>query len=220
MPFSSSKSNTRLPSNIPLRSIPRSSASRSHDTHDTEETTSFLQPGGAGARAGSSHTGFRVDRPGSDSDADDTDSWVETGDIGDQFDDEDPLRARLNDTLDESVLAGLKSRHHPAKKDKKHVRIDDHATFHDHHGSHSHIGVVDKEAIVIPEVITRRPSRAQRLLSAIMPSSSRGFTGKPLMYVPNAYSVVVSVVPPHTDVVICQLLHEYFRIIRRVSLRL
>lgn len=224
MPSSSSKSNTRLPSNIPLRDIPRSSASRSHDTHDTEETTSFLQPGGAGARAGSSHTGFRVDRPGSDSDADDTDSWVETGDIGDQFDDQDPLRARLNDTLDESVLAGLKSRHHshPVKKDKKHVRIDDHATFHDHHGSHSHTGLVDKEAIIIPEVFTRRPSRAQRLLSSIMPSSSRGFTGKPLMYVLSRTHTLLSC---HAwdrilIVVICQLLYECLRIIRRVSLRL
>lgn len=221
MPFSSSKSNTRTPPNIPLRSIPLSSASRSHDTHDTEETTSFLQPGRAGARPGSSHTGFRVDRPGSESDADDTDSWVETGDIGDQFDDQDPLRARLNDTLDESVLAGLKSRHpHTHKKEKKHVRIDDNATYHDHHGSHSHTGVVDKEAIVIPEVITRRRSRGQRLLSSIMPSSSRGFTGKPLMYVSAEYSVVVPVVTLYTDVMTCQLLYEYLRIIRRFSLRL
>lgn len=192
MPFSSSKSNARLPSNIPLRTIPHASAStsRSHDTHDdTEETTSFLQAGagtGVGARAGSSHTGYRVDTPGSDS-GDDTDSWVETGDIGDQIDAQDPLRARLNDTLDESVLAGLKPRHvhhhQIPKKEKKHVRIHDQATFHDHHGVHSHSGVVDKEAIEIPEVISVRPSRAQRLLSSIMPSSSRGFTGKPLMYV-------------------------------------
>lgn len=197
MPFSSSKSNTRLPSNIPLRTIPNPSvsASRSHDPHDdTEETTSFLPAGagageGVGARAGSSHIGYRVDTPGSDS-GDDTDSWVETGDIGDQFDAEDPLRARLNDTLDESVLAGLKPRHahhhhhQSSKKEKKHVRIHDQATFHDHHGVHSHTGAIDKEAIEIPEPISLRPSKAQRLLSSIMPSSSRGFTGKPLMYVP------------------------------------
>lgn len=197
MPFSSSRSNTRLPSNIPLRAIAHASAStsRSHDTHDTEETTSFLQAGagagvgaGAGARAGSSHTGYRVDKPGSESE-DDTDSWVETGDIGDQIDAEDPLRARLNDTLDESVLAGLKPRHvhshhHSPNQQRKHVRIHSQATFHDHHGASSHTGVVDKEAIEIPEVISLRPSRAQRLLSSIMPGSSKGFTGKPLMYVP------------------------------------
>lgn len=193
MPFSSSKSNTRLPSNIPLRTIPHASAStsRSHETHDTEEATSFLQPGagagaGVGARAGSSHTGYRIDKPGSDSE-DDTDSWVETGDIGDQFDAEDPLRARLNDTLDESVLAGLKPRHahhQSSKKEKKHVRIHDQATYHSHHGSHVHTGVVDKEAIEIPEVISIRPSKAQRLISSIMPGSGKGFTGKPLMYVP------------------------------------
>lgn len=194
MPFSSSKSNPRDPSNIPLQTYPHSSAARSHHTHDTEETTSFLQPG-AGARAGSSsHTGYRVDRPGSDSE-DDSDSWIETGDIGDQIDAQDPLRARLNDTLDDSVLAGLKPRHvhshHAPKKDKKHVRIDDHATFHEHYSTHRHTGVVDKEAIEVPEVLTRRPTRAQRLLYSIMPSSSRGFTGKPLMYVLNVYSAVL-----------------------------
>ncbi|CAN8103639.1 unnamed protein product [Discula destructiva] len=188
MPFSSSKSNTRLPSNIPLGTIPHSAASPSHDTHDAEETTSFLQAGAGarvGARAGSSHTGFRVDRPGSDSE-DDTDSWVETGDIGDQIDAQDPLRARLNDTLDDSVLAGLKARHphpqHLTKKSKKHVRIDDHPTFHDHHGARSHTGAVDKEAIDIPDVVSRRPTRAQRLLYSIMPFASKGFTGKPLIY--------------------------------------
>lgn len=209
MPFSSSKSNTRLPSNIPLRTIPYASAStsRSHETHDTEEATSFLQAGaGAGAGVGraraaaaataagsSSHTGYHVDKPGSDSGDDDTDSWVETGDIGDQFDAEDPLRARLNDTLDESVLAGLKPRHvhhhQSSKKDKKHVRIHDHATYHSPHGSHVHTGVVDKEAIEIPEVISIRPSKAQRLISSIMPGSSKGFTGKPLMYVPIGLSL-------------------------------
>lgn len=182
MPFSSSKSNSRLPSNIPLRTLQDSSASRSHDTHDTEESTSFLRPG---ARAGASHQGYRVDKPGSDSE-EDTDSWVETGDIGEQIDAEDPLRARLNDTLDESVLAGLKPRHPHHPKEKKRVRIDDEATYHDEDGSHQHHlhhGVVDKEAIEIPEVIPPKPTKAVRLLTAIMPGFSKGFTGKPLMYV-------------------------------------
>lgn len=181
MPFSSSKSNSRLPSNIPLRTLPDSSASRSHDTHDTEESTSFLR---SGARAGASHQGYRIDKPGSDSEEEeDTDSWVETGDIGEQIDAEDPLRARLNDTLDESALVGLKPRHahHHHSKEKKHVRIDDEATYHDHDGFHGHSGVVDKEAIEIPEVISFQPSKAQRLFAAIMPGLSKGFTGKPLM---------------------------------------
>lgn len=181
MPFSSSKSNSRLPSNIPLRTLPDSSGSRLHDTHNTEESTSFLRAGAAG----SSHQGYRVDKPGSDSD-DDTDSWVETGDIGDQIDAEDPLRARLNDTLDESVLAGLKPRHvhhgSGSKREKKHVRIHDDATYHDG-PHHRHPGAVNKEAIEIPEVISLKPSRASRIYAAIMPGSSKGFTGKPLMYV-------------------------------------
>lgn len=184
MPFSSSKSNSRLPSNIPLRTLQdtsSSSASRSHDTsHDTEESTSFLRPG---ARPGASHQGYRVDKPGSDSE-EDTDSWVETGDIGEQIDAEDPLRARLNDTLDESALAGLKPRHaHHHSKEKKHVRIDDEATYHAPDSTHGHPGVVDKEAIEIPEVISLKQSKAQRLFAAIMPGASRGLTGKPLMYV-------------------------------------
>lgn len=198
MPFSSSKSNTRLPSNIPLRTLhDASSAAQSHhDTHDNEESTSFLRPG---ARAGASHQGYRIDKPGSSDSEDDTDSWVETGDIGDQIDAEDPLRAMLNDTLDESALAGLKPRHahhHAAsasasgnahasgsKREKKRVRIHGEATYHDHDGAHVHSGVVDKEAIEIPEVISHKPSTAQRLFAAIMPGFSKGFTGKPLMYV-------------------------------------
>lgn len=208
MPFSSSKSNSQQPPNIPLRTLPDASSSRSHhETHDTEEATSFLRAGaGAGAGAGASYQGYRVDKPGSDDsdgdddDGQDTDSWVETGDIGDQVDAEDPLRARLNETLDESALAGLKPRHahhhhntlasgsgsgQHSKREKKHVRIHDEATYHDydHHGSYTHTGVLDKEAIEIPELISLKPSTAQRIFAAIMPGSSRGFTGKPLMYV-------------------------------------
>lgn len=177
MPFSSSKSNSRLPSNIPLRTFPESSTARSRDN---EESTSFLA---------SSHSGHRVDKPGSDSD--DTESWVSTGDIGDQIDAEDPLRARLNDTLDESALAGLKHlpRHHhhhhdssgsgAGKKEKKHVRIQEDDAHRNGERAYGHSGAIDKEAIEIPEIITLKPSRAQRLLSAIMPG--KGFTGKPLM---------------------------------------
>lgn len=180
MPLSTSKSNSRLPSNIPLRSLPESSTSRSRDT---QESTSFL---------GASHSGYRVDKPGSDSD--DTESWVSTGDIGDQIDAEDPLRAKINDTLDEPTLAGLKhlSRHQQHnnlsgnrtnKKERKHVRIHEDATSHDANRSYRHSGVVNKEAIEIPDVISLKPSRAQRLLFAIMPGLNKGFTGKALMYV-------------------------------------
>lgn len=190
MPLSSSKSNSRLPSNIPLRTLPDSSSgSRSHDRHSTEESTSFLRAGQGGAGAGSSSfSGYRVDRPASDSE-DDSDSWVETGDIGDQIDAEDPLRQRLNDTLDEPALAGLKPRHKhhaPAsgfgsRREKKHVRIHDDATYYDQDGSHQLTTVLSKEAIEIPDVVSLPPSKASRFIAAIMPGSSRGFTGKPLM---------------------------------------
>lgn len=174
MPFSTSRTNTRPSSNIPLRTLAESS-SGSASRHNQDESTSFL---------GAHHSGHRVDKPGSDSD-DDTESWVSTGDIGEQIDAEDPLRARLNDTLDESALAGLKHlpRNHP-HKEKKHVRIHedpDHHQRRSHRHSSGQAGVVNKEAIEIPEPISRRPSRAARLISTIMPSS-KGFTGKPLIY--------------------------------------
>ena len=180
MPFSTSRTNTRPSSNIPLRNLAESSGSASR--HNQDESTSFL---------GAHHSGHRADKPGSDSD-DDTESWVSTGDIGEQIDAEDPLRARLNNTLDESALAGLKHlpRNHAhsnsgatsSRREKKHVRIledpDHHRRSHRH--SSGQAGVVNKEAIEIPEPISRKPSRAARLISAIMPSS-KGFTGKPLM---------------------------------------
>lgn len=173
MPFSTSRTNTRPSSNIPLRTLAESS-SGSASRHNQDESTSFL---------GAHHSGHRVDKPGSDSD-DDTESWVSTGDIGEQIDAEDPLRARLNDTLDESALAGLK--HLPKNhqhKEKKHVRIHedpDHQQRRSLRHSSGQAGVVNKEAIEIPEPISRRPSRAARLISTIMPYS-KGFTGKPLM---------------------------------------
>lgn len=180
MPFSTSRTNTRPSSNIPLRNLAESSGSASRHHQDESESTSFL---------GAHHSGHHVDKPGSDSD--DTESWVSTGDIGEQIDAEDPLRARLNDTLDESVLAGLKhlprNHAHPngasTKREKKHVRIHEDPEHHRRSRRHSsgHAGVVNKEAIEIPEPISRRPSRATRLISSIMPSS-KGFTGKPLIY--------------------------------------
>lgn len=203
MPLSTSRNSSRLPSNIPLRTLPDSSSgSRLHDPHESEEATSFLRAG-HGAGAGSSFSGFRIDKPGSDTDDDSdddddaaaaSDSWVDTGDIGNQLDPEDPLRARLNNSLDEPALAGLKPRrqkhnnhhnhHRPAsKRDKKHVRIHGDATYYDHDGSHHHAAIVSKEAIEIPDVVSFKPSAAQRALAAIMPGSSKGFTGKPLMYV-------------------------------------
>lgn len=180
MPLSPSKSNSRLSSNIPLTEF-TSSASDSRHYHD--ESTSFL--GAHGQRLGLHH----VDKPGSESD--DTDSWVSTGDIGDQIDAEDPLRQRLNGSLDETALAGLKHLSRPnhkhsgsgsgGRKEKKHVRIYEDPEYQSHHSSR-HAGVVNKEAIDIPEVILfHKPSRTQRLITSIMPGHSKGFTGKPLM---------------------------------------
>lgn len=130
-----------------------------------------------------------VDRPhASDSDSD-LDSWTDTGDIAEQLADEDPLRNRLNDTLDDEILAGVLKRHpkhhHP---NKKHVRIDAESSrgrhARDRHSPYQS-GVVSKEAIEIPDVAARRVSRAERILATIMSgggSSVHGLTGKPLIY--------------------------------------
>ncbi|PSR82228.1 and other transporter-domain-containing protein [Coniella lustricola] len=193
MPRSTSTKPSRQPSNIPLRTLTHSSsAPRLQHPRDPEEATSFLRAG-HGAGAGSSFSGYRIDKPGSDSDDDDdddvdaSDSWVETGDIGDQLDAEDPLRARLNNSIDEPGLAGLKPRHlhrpaTKAKRDKKQVRIHDDATYYHHDGSHHQAVIISKEAIEPPHVVAFRPSTAQRALAAIMPGSGKGFTGKPLIY--------------------------------------
>ncbi|KUI60640.1 High-affinity glucose transporter [Cytospora mali] len=180
MPFPASKSNSRLPSNIPLSEL---SSSGSGSRHNHEESTSFLGAHGQ-------HSGHHVDQPGSESD--DTDSWISTGDIGEQIDAEDPLRQRLNGTYDEPGLAGLKhlsrnnnhnnsNNNSGSRKEKKRVRIYEDPNHH-RRPSSRHPGVVNKEAIEIPEVISFKPSRAQRLISSIMPGSSKGFTGKPLIY--------------------------------------
>lgn len=129
--------------------------------------------------------GHHLDRSGSESD--DTDSWISTGDIAEQIDEEDPLRARLNETLDVDALVGLKHLS-KNKKNKSNVKKEKHVRIHpdtvDHfrgdRSSQTHTGIVNKEAIVIPEPSFRGKSKGSRLLAAIMPVHS--MTGKTLIY--------------------------------------
>ncbi|KAI0143245.1 hypothetical protein BJ166DRAFT_597155 [Pestalotiopsis sp. NC0098] len=159
----------RLPSNIPLRTL------TSRPEHHGAQSTSLL----AGSRDDVHH-----DRPSSDSADSDFDSWTDTGDIAEQLaDEQDPLRLRLADTSlkDDGLLAGVVD-----KKRSKHKRVQFRRSVSEHSpqpSSHLHAGVIDKEAIEIPDVPLRRPSRAGRLLSAIMPGTGlRGLTGKNLIY--------------------------------------
>ncbi|CAK7209198.1 Ribulose bisphosphate carboxylase large chain [Sporothrix bragantina] len=134
----------------------------------------------------------------------DSESWLDTADIAEQLaedgDNAPAVRARLFDNIDQDTLAGaLKKRQHPSaaggsSSSKKHVHYDDDVSDSDnsasprqsHHFHHGHrAGVVNKEAIDIPESVVRRVSAVERLLASIMSggsSSIHGLTGKPLIY--------------------------------------
>ncbi|KAK4162244.1 putative high-affinity glucose transporter [Cladorrhinum sp. PSN259] len=175
----SPSSSTRLPSNIPLRTLP---------VHDAQNRQSL------GLLSSSHHgRGHAVDEPGySDSEDDDADgsggsSWIDTGDIAEQLDDEDPLRKRINETVDDETLAGIFKRHPKRKhhKTQKRVHYQDPSPARSSRSTSRHTGVVNKEAIQIPNAAHRSVSKAERILAAIMTgsrSSIHGLTGKPLLY--------------------------------------
>ncbi|KAK3683768.1 hypothetical protein B0T22DRAFT_530198 [Podospora appendiculata] len=170
----------RLPSSIHLRTLPAQSPA------PDRRSTSLLA---------SHRQGYPGDPPYADSDDDDyddqddssIDSWTGTGDIAEQLDDEDPLRQRLNETLDDEILAGVFKRH----PKKKHHRRANRVRYQEPHSSSrsrsplQRSGVVNKEAIHIPDTPHRSVSKAERLIAFIMTggtSSIHGLTGKPLIY--------------------------------------
>lgn len=110
-----------------------------------------------------------------------SESWTDTGDIGDRLaEEEDPLRIRLVDTsLNDALLAGVadkKKHHHKPKRVQFRKSISERSPS-------PHTGGINKEAIEIPDVAPRRPSRGTRLLAAIMPGTGiHGLTGKGLIY--------------------------------------
>ncbi|KAK4142990.1 uncharacterized protein C8A04DRAFT_37863 [Dichotomopilus funicola] len=178
----------RLPSNIPLRTLPAA-----HDDHHRREQASRLLPSSQHGR------GHPIDEPGSSSESDDNNdkghhegddddddyssSWTDTGDIAEQLADEDPLRQRVNDDGDSSLAGAFKKNSN--KKNKK-VRYREPVSSSGSSRSTSrHAGVIDKEAIQVPTIGNRRASRAERLLATIMTGGSgsiHGLTGKPLLY--------------------------------------
>ncbi|KAG6002654.1 hypothetical protein E4U21_002914 [Claviceps maximensis] len=158
----------RLPSNIPLRTLPPTHTNIDQGSQSTS-LLGFLNP------AHSSQA-----RPSSGSES----SWTDTGDIGDRLadDDDDPIRLKLSDELDQELLTGVQK--HPSKHHKK-VRIQA-PSPHRHCGAQSTpLTLIDKEAIEIPSIEPRRPSRAQRCIGAVMSGHSgsiHGLTGKALIY--------------------------------------
>ncbi|KAK4122675.1 hypothetical protein N657DRAFT_691172 [Parathielavia appendiculata] len=168
----------RIPSNIPLRTLPARSE-RQHPRPGREQSSWLLTPQGHG---------HPVDEAGS-SGSEDNDSWTDTGDLAEQLADEDPLRQRLDSAaLDDDILAGVfnkrRAKHH--NRQSKRVRYREPLSSGSSRSTSQHRGVVlSKEAIRIPSVVHRRTSRAERLLAAIMAGGARsvhGLTGKPLLY--------------------------------------
>ena len=150
---------SRLPSNIPLRTLPsRTSSEQRH-----VQGSSAIRDNSA-----------RRSSFGSES------SWTDTGDIGDQLDDHDPVRLRLPDDVEDEILSGVSGRQRRQKK----VRIYEPSSRR-RDRSTSHTGLVDKGAIRIPTVRPRRPTIVHRWLGSIMSGSSgsaTGLTGQALVY--------------------------------------
>lgn len=154
------------PAAIPLRSIPTSlHRLDDHSAPLLETNDEKAEP-----------------RPSSDSAGSGFSLWSDTGDLAEQLaDEEDPLRIRLRDSLDEEVFGGSAAR--ARGRQPKRVRYLQQTHL---ERKITNPGV-DKEAIEIPNPAPRRISRAEKALATIMTgdraaSQMHGLTGKPLLY--------------------------------------
>lgn len=142
-------------------------ASSRYDDHDRDYD--YQHPDAAGSQRRRSYSGS-----GSES------SWTDTGDIGEQLADNDPVRLQLSTEIEDELLAGVQRRHNKNHNQKR-VRIQD--SHHRHH-SRSRSALIDKEAIEVPDFNPRPPTRGERIIGAIMSGRSgsiHGLTGKPLL---------------------------------------
>ena len=156
-PIISDQSPSRLPSNIPLRTLPP----RQYPD-PTSRSTSLL--GISGDTAPQAARRSPQPRPSS-----------ESGDIAEQLaDDEYFLQFQRADDPHDSLLSGV-------RKSQKRVRVESPPGYEE--ASYDR-RVIDKEAIEIPVARPRQVPRAERALAAIMGSNPiHGLTGRPLMYV-------------------------------------
>jgi hypothetical protein len=149
-------------------------------------------------------------------DSADSDSWTDTGDLAEQLaDEEDPLRKTLADTsLNDDLIAGVLKRH---PKHNKRVQFRHSVDEHSVSRSISNLGLIDKEAIQIPNVPPRHISRGERIIAAIMPGTGlHGFTGKALMYVLDRLETSLAYVKLTSS----KLFYEHLRVVRCVSFRI
>ncbi|KAH6606681.1 putative sugar transport protein STP1 [Trichoderma cornu-damae] len=170
---------TRLPSNIPLRTLP-SRSGLDQDFDQDSPSASLLSTRGYGAPH------HRRPESESESGSETSSSWTDTGDIGDQYGDEhDPVRIQLPEDIENELLASVQRRQSkPLPKSHKQVRIHDPSPRRHHH-SFSPSPDIDKEAIEIPDARPRPPTRAERCIGSIMAGSSgsiHGLTGRALLY--------------------------------------
>ncbi|TQV95040.1 sugar porter (SP) family MFS transporter [Cordyceps javanica] len=167
---------SRLPSNIPLRTIQPQRQAHDDSHHQHHQHPSSRHSSYADARlAGHPRS------PSLDSES----SWTDTGDIGDRYDDlNDPVRLQLPDDIEAELLANVpKHRQRPDRSSKK-VRIRS-PSPQSRHGSPSSHYRIDKDAIRVPDPRPRPATRAERFIGSIMAGRTgglHGLTGKPLLY--------------------------------------
>ncbi|KAK2739037.1 hypothetical protein FQN57_006719 [Myotisia sp. PD_48] len=154
---------------IPLRALhshlpPSSELSSSlHDSFGEKQVNRRPSPSSSPAPSTPSESNFSA--------------WSDTGDLAEQLADEDPLQIRLQESLDRRIFGNRYRK--PQSKRVRYAKEEE-----------SHL--IDngdlKEAVRIPEVAPRQPSRTSRILAAIMSPGDRrsaqihGLVGKPLLY--------------------------------------
>ena len=161
-----------IPSSTPTRSVHialRSLATPSDPVHG--HFSSLLES--PNEKQGTRHS--------SDSAGSEFSLWSDTGDLAEQLaDEEDPLRIKLRDSVDDQVFAASGSR--PRPRQPKRVRYLNQT----HLERKTTNPGVEKEAIEIPQPVARYISRAEKLIAIIMTqdrerSQMHGLTGKPLL---------------------------------------
>ncbi|KAK4505006.1 hypothetical protein PRZ48_002969 [Zasmidium cellare] len=173
LPFGAGSNASRKPANIPLHSLSSTSGRRksSSESYNDEKTD----------RA-------RLRRSGSFDDEDEGSEfslWSDTGDLVDQLaDEEDPLAARLRQSLDDELST------HPRRgraRQSKRVRYAAGTESGEKDSSQHPGGVKRKEEIRIPSPPPRQLGWGQKLLARVMapgdgPSRMHGLHGKKLIY--------------------------------------
>ncbi|KAF4126320.1 Sugar (and other) transporter [Geosmithia morbida] len=171
----------RIPSNIPLRTLPSRSASGYHSYQDADSASTSLLASHQG-HGFQPHDHDPQTRHSLSSDSES--SWTDTGDIGEQKgdSDDDPVRLQLSEDIEDELLAGLDRRHNRGGSHKK-VRI--HGGSPTRYSYYSSPVPQDLKDIEVPDVIIPPPTLSSRFFGLIMSGRTgaiHGLTGKALIY--------------------------------------